>query len=160
MLTINRAIRVPLIVLMIAIICGCTAQVPVSDRNGLKPHLNVDLQVTSDSESHYTNTFSISLTQEDTPYHDAAEVQFEIWPEGNKDAVINVDGKKSSTGLYTASYSLSEKGIYIVKGHVSTQEYEVMPSKRFAVGKEAVEELIAQEQASKMDHTHMEHHHH
>ncbi|MNN58968.1 hypothetical protein D3C81_1740470 [compost metagenome] len=99
------------------------------------------------------------LTQEDVPYRDAAQVQFEIWAEGNKDAVINVDGKQSSTGLYTASYSLSEEGIYIVKSHVSAQQYQVMPSKRFAVGNEAVEELIAQEQANEKDHTHMEHHH-
>ncbi|MBA9085617.1 hypothetical protein FHR92_002084 [Fontibacillus solani] len=161
MFTINRAIRVPLIVLILAFICGCTAQVPVSDRNGFKPHLNVDLQVTSATDAYHTNKFSIFLTQEDVPYRDAAQVQFEVWPEGNKDAVIKVDGKQSSSGLYTASYSFSEEGIYIVKGHVSTQEYQVMPSKRFAVGNKAVEELIAQEQASEseMDHTHAEHHH-
>ncbi|MNO81593.1 hypothetical protein D3C76_728400 [compost metagenome] len=159
MLTINRAVRVSFIILMIGSICGCTAQVPESDRDGLKPHLNVDLQVTSAPDSRHTSTFSILVTQEDVPYPNAAQVKFEVWPEGDKDAVIKVDGAKSSTGLYTASHSFSEEGIYIVKSHVYTDEYQVMPSKRFGVGSKAVQELIAQEQANEKDHSQMEHHH-
>ncbi|MMZ66438.1 hypothetical protein D1872_289370 [compost metagenome] len=87
-------------------------------------------------------------------------MQFEIWPEGNKDAVTKVDGKQSSTGLYTANCSFSEEGIYIVKSYVSTQHDQLMPSKRFVIGDKAVEQLIAQEQNSEKNEAHMEHHHH
>ncbi|MBP1989519.1 FixH family protein [Paenibacillus eucommiae] len=133
---------------IVAILGGCTANVSSADKNGLIPHLTVDLQVAANIESGDVRTFSIEVKQGDQPFEDAEQVEFEVWPEENKEATMILSGQKKGPGIYSVNQTFAEEGLYIVKCRVTSKDYQLMPSKRFAVGDVALQQLVIKEQQS------------
>ncbi|MHA6480400.1 FixH family protein [Paenibacillus sp. strain BS8-2] len=123
---------------------ACTAQTGNLDEHGLRPHLNVDLQIPAKLKLHQETTFSIALAQGGNPAT-ADSVTFEFWPEDNPEHKVFVDGVQDGEGVYIASYDLPDTGIYVVRCLVTSGTMKAMPAKRFAIGEEAVLHLAAME---------------
>ncbi|WP_214629479.1 FixH family protein [Paenibacillus agaridevorans] len=143
---------------------ACTANEGMTDENGLRPHLNVDLQVPGTLKLHETSPFSVIVTQANKPVR-ADEILFQFWPEGSPDRLVTVAGLMRQEGVYTAEYGFIENGVYVVRSRVTAGSLEAMPAKRFAIGEEAVLRLAALEQQeaqgelASSDHGSGDHHH-
>lgn len=138
------------LLLMMLLLCGCTSHDPSPSADGLLPHLSVDLQITTRADSDNNKTFSVAIEHNEQPFQDADRVQFEIFPENDPEAVQMVEGHQTKPGLYEASQKL-DKGLYVVTCRVHSKDYQVMPSRYFAIGNEAVEKLTLIEQSLKGD---------
>ncbi|CAH1209434.1 hypothetical protein PAECIP111893_03021 [Paenibacillus plantiphilus] len=152
-ITKRNAARALIAILLNALLSGCTANVNSTDERGLLPHLTVDLQIPEQLQAGTEGTFTMIVHQNGEPFEAAADsAAFEIWPEGQRENSITIPGKLDGAGVYTASPTLDVGGIYVVRCRVSSTNYEVMPSKRFAIGEEAVNHLaMLEEQASSED---------
>lgn len=125
---------------------ACTAQTGNVDEHGLRPHLNVDLQIPKELNLHQDETFTIKLTQGGKPAT-AEFVTFEFWPEGQPEQKVSAQGAPTSadSGVYTAQYAMPDNGIYVVRCLVTSGSMEAMPAKRFAMGEKAVLHLAEAE---------------
>lgn len=130
------------ILLLTILLAGCTANVSSTDANGLSPHLTVDLQVAHEIQVDQSTAFTISVQEKGQPYKEADHVEFVIWPIDHLENTISINGVQTEPGTYSASTVMAEEGVYAVQGHVKSEQYQVMPMKRFAIGEAAVHELI------------------
>ncbi|MHA7963929.1 hypothetical protein ACX93W_07280 [Paenibacillus sp. CAU 1782] len=129
---------------------ACTAQTGTIDEKGLRPHLNVDLQIPEKLELHKTSQFRVEVLQGGKPAA-VDEVIFELWPEEQVDQLISLKGNKIDDGIYGVDYEILENGLYRLKSRITAGELEVFPAKRFAVGEKAVLELAAIEDQEALD---------
>lgn len=139
--------------LLAVLLSGCTANVSSTDKRGLLPHLTVDLQIPEHLQAGAAGTFTMIVRQNGEPFEAAGDsAAFEIWPEGQRENSILIPGKLDGAGVYTVSPTLTAEGIYVVRCRFSSTDYEVMPSKRFAIGEDAVNRLaMLEKQASSED---------
>lgn len=140
-------------ILLAVLLSGCTANDSATDESGLLPHLTVDLQIPEQLQAGTEGTFTMIVRQNGEPFEAGADsAAFEIWPEGQRENSITIASKLDGSGVYTASPTLDGEGIYVVRCRVSSRDYEVMPSKRFAIGEDAVSQLaMLEKQVSSED---------
>lgn len=142
----NRVLYLLTFLLVLIVLCSCTANVSNTDDNGLKPHLSVDLQVPPNIETNEATTLTISVQKENQPFEQANEAQFIIWLEENPEDKIAIPAIQHSPGVYKAQYIFSSEGLYIIQSHVIASDMEVIPSKRIAIGMDAIKHLAHLEQ--------------
>ncbi|MCR8659579.1 FixH family protein [Paenibacillus endoradicis] len=142
----NRALSLSMLLLFVFIISACTAKVENTDENGLTPHLTVDLQLPSDIELNKAITLSLTVQKSSQPFEQAEEAKFKIWQENSPDEAIILPAIQRTPGVYEVNHIFTSEGLYIIQSYVSSSGMEVMPSKRLAIGSEALEQLAQLEQ--------------
>jgi len=135
-----------MLLLFVFIISACTANVGNTDENGLIPHLTVDLQLPSHIELNKVITLSLTVQKNSQPFDQAQEAEFMIWEESSPDEAITLQAIQRIPGVYEADHEFTTEGLYVIQSHVSSTNMEVMPSKRLAIGSEALEQLVQLEQ--------------
>ncbi|WP_238651812.1 FixH family protein [Paenibacillus piscarius] len=138
-------------ILLLTLLCGCTAKVAETDESGIPPHISVDLVLPEDLEMGSSNVFSIKVSKSNEPLAHAEKAEFVLWKENNKDAAVTIQANESSPGLYSASYVIEEEGLYFVQSRIKFLDAQVMPTKRFAIGAQALERLAQLENAQPND---------
>jgi len=138
--------RTAIVLTMMAafILNACTANTSSTDEHGLLPHLSVDMRLPSKLSPGSSEQFRIVVSQGGEPVQ-ADDVTFEFWPEEHPEQRVEIAGESGGNGLYSAVYRLSDQGLYVVRCRVSSSSLEAMPTKRFAIGEEAVLRLAALE---------------
>lgn len=139
-------------VLLLALLCGCTAQTPpVTNENGLPPHVTAELRLPEMFEVGAETTFSLEAMKNGELLANADSAEFLFWPDGHKEAAVVVPAVEVAPGTYEAPYTAQEEGVYVVQSRVQASGEIVMPAKRFAIGTESVEQLIHLEESQKND---------
>lgn len=128
-------------ILLIVLLCGCTAKVAETDENGLPPHISVDLQLPEEFKIGSSNVFSVQVSKRNVPLEHAEKAEFVIWPEDDKNAAVIIQADEPSPGSYVVSYAIEKEGLYVVQSRVKFADAQVMPTKRFAIGDQAIERL-------------------
>lgn len=116
------------------------------DENGLRPHLTIDLQVPTNIKTDEIISLSAIVQKSNQPFEHAEEAVFTVWLEDNPEQQVVLPATQHSPGIYEAEYVFPAEGLYIIQSHVLAVDMEVMPSKRVAIGKEAMEHLALLEQ--------------
>lgn len=135
--------------LLIILLCGCTAKTAEADESGLPPHLTVHLQLPEHIQSNTPTVFSVAVSKGGEPLKSADKAEFVIWKEGHKESAMIMNAVESSPGVYSITKQISEEGLYVVQSRISSADGQVMPAKRFAIGASAVEQLAVLEEAQK-----------
>ncbi|MUG66786.1 hypothetical protein GNP94_12310 [Paenibacillus campinasensis] len=134
-------IAVPVIILFVMtafVLSGCTAKNGSTDEHGILPHLTVDLQLPADLAVGSIGRFQAKVEQTGASVA-TAQVNFEFWSEEHADGSVFVAAAESgSNGIYTADFRPESEGVYRVRCHVVSGTLEAMPSKRFAIGEDAI----------------------
>jgi hypothetical protein len=76
---------------------------------------------------------------------DADDVQLEVWKLHHQEQSDRISANYTSEGLYEATMTFAEDGIYYVQAHVTVRNMHVMPKKVIIVGDVSEEELKALE---------------
>lgn len=127
---------------------GCTANTRSIDDQGLIPHLTVELQLPAELTVGSIGQFQAKIEQAGASVS-TAQVSFEFWSEEHADEPVLVAAEKSSSnGVYTADFRPESEGVYRVRCLVVSGVLEAMPSKRFAIGEEAILRLERMEHQS------------
>lgn len=142
----NRRLSLSKLLLLVFILSACTANVDNTDENGLIPHLTVDLQLPSDIELNKVTTLSVTVQNNNQPFDQAEEASFKIWQEESPDKAITLQATQQTSGVYEVDHEFTSEGLYVIQVHVLSSDMEVMPSKRLAIGSEALEQLAQLEQ--------------
>ncbi|WP_339308042.1 FixH family protein [Paenibacillus sp. FSL R5-0519] len=139
---INRMYKWMSPVLLVVLLCGCTAKVAETDENGLPPHISVDLQLPEELKIGSSNVFSVQVSKRNVPLEHAEKAEFVIWPENDKDAAVIIQADEPSPGSYEVSYVIEKEGLYVVQSRIQFADAQVMPTKRFAIGNQDIERLV------------------
>lgn len=137
----NRALTLPLLLLFVFLVSGCTANVANTDESGLIPHLTVDFQLPANIELNKVTTLSLAVQQSDQPFEHAEEATFKIWLEDSPEEAITLPATERKAGVYEVDHTFTTEGLYVIQGHVLSSAMEVMPAKRLAIGSVALEQL-------------------
>ncbi|QJC53012.1 hypothetical protein HGI30_16495 [Paenibacillus albicereus] len=129
------------------LLAGCQADTSGLDDKGFKPHLTVDLQLPKQLEPGQEGRFSIVVKKGGEPYDGFYQARFQLWPEDGSSPPVTVQAEKAAPGTYAVTRPLGAEGVYRIKFNGISAEYEIMPSKRFAIGAHAVETLAEMEKA-------------
>jgi len=135
--------------LLIILLCGCTAKTAETDESGLPPHLTVHLQLPEQILSNTPSVFSVAVSKSGEPLKNAVKAEFIIWKEGHKESAMTMNAVESSPGVYSITKQINEEGLYVVQSRISSADEQVMPAKRFAIGAHAIEQLAVLEEAQK-----------
>ena len=134
-------------ILLLTLLSGCTAKVAPTDESGLQPHISVDLVLPNDLEIGKSNVFSIKVSKSNEPLEHAEAAEFVIWEENHKESAVTIKANEASPGIYSASYAIEAEGLYLVQSRIKFTDAQVMPTKRFAIGAQALERLAQLESA-------------
>lgn len=115
---INRMYKWMSPVLLVVLLCGCTAKVAETDENGLPPHISVDLQLPEELKIGSSNVFSVQVSKRNVPLEHAEKAEFVIWPENDKDAAVIIQADEPSP-VRMKSLMLLKKKDYMLCNHVS-----------------------------------------
>ncbi|WP_026688970.1 FixH family protein [Alteribacter aurantiacus] len=95
----------------------------------------IDVEVTMDSEGDPGDwTLEALVSQEGDPVNNADEVVFEVWKQGEKEDSDMLEYEEVNDGVYSASYTFEEEGIYFVIPHVTAHGMHVMPTHELVIG--------------------------
>ncbi|MGE6663897.1 FixH family protein [Paenibacillus xylanexedens] len=128
-------------VLLVVLLCGCTAKIAETDESGLPPHISVNLQLPEALAIGSSNVFSVQVSKSNVPLEHAEIAEFVIWPENDEDSAVTIKADESSPGSYAVSYVIEKEGLYVVQSRIQFADAQVMPTKRFAIGDHAIERL-------------------
>lgn len=142
----NRTRILLLLLFLTLILSGCTATAADTDENGLIPHLTVDLQLPAKLQMNKAVTLSLTVQRSSQPFEEAEEAAFTIWREDTPEETITLPAIQRLPGVYEADHTFASEGLYVIQSHVLATDMEVMPSKRLAIGSEALEQLAQLEQ--------------
>ncbi|MGN7454692.1 FixH family protein [Paenibacillus pasadenensis] len=129
------------------LLAGCQADTSGLDDKGFKPHLTVDLQLPEQLEQGQEGRFAIVVKENGEPYDGFYQARFQLWPEDGSSAPVTAQAEKTAPGTYSFVQAIGPEGVYRIKFSGVSADYEIMPSKRFAIGSEAVEALAEMEKA-------------
>ncbi|SLK20965.1 MULTISPECIES: FixH family protein [unclassified Paenibacillus] len=138
---INRMYKWMSPLLLVILLCACTAKVAETDESGLPPHISVNLQLPETLAVGSSNVFSVQVSKSNVPLEHAETAEFVIWPENNEDSAVTIKADESSPGSYSVSYVIEKEGLYVVRSRIQFADAQVMPTKRFAIGDQAIERL-------------------
>ncbi|MET3684082.1 hypothetical protein ABID56_002208 [Alkalibacillus flavidus] len=79
-------------------------------------------------------TLSAHVTHGNNNVNEADEVEFEVWQEGSKEQSEMITGSFTEEGVYEASYTFEDDGIYYMIAHVTALDQHTMPQQPIAVG--------------------------
>lgn len=127
--------------LLVTLLCGCTAKTSEVDESGLTPHLSVNLKLPEQLEADIPSIFSVEVTKSGKPLENAEQAEFVIWPEGEESSTVTIQAEESLPGTYSATYLINEEGLYVIQSRIRSANEQVMPAKRFAIGTHAIERL-------------------
>ncbi|SDT27913.1 hypothetical protein SAMN05444162_3655 [Paenibacillaceae bacterium GAS479] len=127
---------------------GCQANTSGQDDKGMIPHLTVDLQIPDKLQPGEASRFTILVEENGKPYDEFYKTSFQFWPEDGSSPAVNAEAKLTAPGTYTVTQPAGTEGVYRVKFSGVSTEYEIMPSKRFAIGANAIEHLAELEKQS------------
>ncbi|MGO4544120.1 FixH family protein [Paenibacillus sp. 2TAB23] len=127
--------------LLVTLLCGCTAKALEVDESGLPPHLSVNLKLPEQLEMDNPSIFSVEVTKSGEPLENADQAEFVIWPEDDESSAATIQAEESSPGTYSVTYSISEEGLYVIQSRIRSANEKIMPAKRFAIGTHAIERL-------------------
>lgn len=74
------------------------------------------------------------VTQNGEPVDDASEVKFEVYEQSSKAESDMVDHTDVEEGVYSASYTFEEDGVYFVIPHVTARNMHTMPTHQIIIG--------------------------
>ncbi|MBS7344630.1 MAG: FixH family protein [Caryophanon sp.] len=86
-------------------------------------------------------TLSVALTQADDIVEDADSVVFEVWESGNSAQAEHINATYVEDGIYEATYTFKEDGVYYMFAHTTARGLHVMPKQQMIVG-EVSEQMI------------------
>ncbi|WP_162785033.1 FixH family protein [Bacillus sp. P14.5] len=96
--------------------------------------ISADLTVPETAEPGEAVEFRTHVTQGEQNITDAAEVEYEIWQEGQKEESEMIEAENHEDGTYTAEKTFGVDGVYHVQVHVTARDMHTMPKKQIAVG--------------------------
>ncbi|OME87969.1 hypothetical protein BK120_01205 [Paenibacillus sp. FSL A5-0031] len=145
--TIRRLYKSALPLLLVVLLCSCTAKSAEVDESGLPPHLTVNLLLPENLEIEKPNHFSVEVLKSGKPMINADQAQFIIWQEDDQSSAVTIQAEQLSPGVYSVTHSIAKEGLYVVQSRIHFANDQVMPAKRFAIGKDAIEKLAMLESA-------------
>jgi len=145
--TIRRLYKSALPLLLVLLLCGCSAKAAEVDESGLPPHLTVNLHLPEKVEIGKPNLFSVEVQKSGKPMINADQAQFIIWQEDDQSSAVTIQAEQLSPGVYTVTHPITEEGLYVVQSRIRFANDQVMPAKRFAIGNHAIEQLAILESA-------------
>src|SRR5699024_12829847 len=70
-----------------------------------------------------------TVTYGDEQVTDADQMEFEYWPEEDRDDSTFIDGENNEDGTYTAEVSFEEDGVYEIYAHTTAKALHTIPKK-------------------------------
>ncbi|MDV6377977.1 FixH family protein [Sporosarcina sp. GW1-11] len=125
-------------VVMTALLAACGQEDDVPTEAALPEPIEVELTVPETAEVMEPVTLTTLVTQGEEKVEDATEVEYEIWQEGKKEDSIHIDTSNDKGGLYSATTTFENDGVYHVQVHVTAREMHVMPEKKIQIGEVVV----------------------
>lgn len=96
--------------------------------------LEVDFELPETAEVDEDVELKATVTYGDEKVTDADQMEFEYWPEEDRDDSTFVDGENNEDGTYTAEVSFDEDGVYEMYAHTTAEALHTMPKKSIEVG--------------------------
>ncbi|PIC65131.1 hypothetical protein CSV79_02375 [Sporosarcina sp. P13] len=125
-------------IVMTALLAAC-GQDDVPTEAELPEPIEVELTVPVTADVMEPVTLTTLVTQGEEKVEDATEVEYEIWQEGKKEDSISVETTNDKEGLYSATTTFENNGVYHVQVHVTARDMHVMPVKQIQIGEVNVE---------------------
>jgi len=133
---VNRVVLIfsLLILAVMTAACGKDAEEEVLKAPPELHILEVDLSVTNEVDVDETVDMSTVVTYGDRKVDDADEVVYEVWEEGKKSESTMIESENEGDGVYTASTTFKQDGLYHIQVHVTAEDQHTMPTEDVTVG--------------------------
>lgn len=119
------------LIITIAILAACGDN--SNDDEELKM-LEVDFELPETAEVDEDVELKATVTYGDEKVTDADQMEFEYWPEEDRDDSTFIDGENNEDGTYTAEVSFEEDGVYEIYAHTTAKALHTMPKKSIEIG--------------------------
>ena len=119
------------LIMTIAILAACGDN--SNDDEELKM-LEVDFELPETAAIDEDVELKATVTYGDEKVTDADQMEFEYWPEEDRDDSTFIDGENNEDGTYTAEVSFEEDGVYEIYAHTTAEALHTMPKKSIEIG--------------------------
>lgn len=119
------------LIMTIAILAACGDN--SNDSEELKM-LEVDFELPETAAIDEDVELKATVTYGDEKVTDADQMEFEYWPEEDRDDSTFIDGENNEDGTYTAEVSFEEDGVYEIYAHTTAEALHTMPKKSIEIG--------------------------
>ena len=119
------------LIMIIAILASCGDNSNASEELKM---LEVDFELPETAEIDEDIELKATVTYGDEKVTDADQMEFEYWPEEDRDDSTFIDGENNEDGTYTAEVSFKEDGVYEIYAHTTAEALHTMPKKSIEIG--------------------------
>lgn len=119
------------LIMTIAILAACGDN---SNNSEELKMLEVDFELPETAAIDEDVELKATVTYGDEKVTDADQMEFEYWPEEDRDDSTFIDGENNEDGTYTAEVSFEEDGVYEIYAHTTAEALHTMPKKSIEIG--------------------------
>ncbi|MFT4399996.1 FixH family protein [Bacillus sp. SW14] len=154
----KRGLSFCFLIILMFLLTSCTVDPNAADQYIQSKPLDVEMILYSSLSKNKEQELKIKLMQEGKIVENATNVKFEIWKENHKEHSEVVKAEYDNNGIYVATKTFTDDGLYNIKADVKTRDIHVMPTRQVIVGKLSEEEKNALKTNDEKHEGHHSHH--
>jgi len=154
----SRGLSFFFLIILMLLLTSCTVDPNAADQYVQSKQLDVEIILPSSLSKNKEQNLKMKLTQEGKKVEYATNVKFEIWKENHKEHLEVVEAEYENNGIYVATKTFTDDGLYNIKADVKTRDAHVMPTRQVIVGKLLEEDKNVFKPDNKKHQEHQNHH--